>query len=33
MRKRLNLLYPDNYTLKIDSTVDEFSVLLIIPLL
>jgi len=33
VRKRLNLLYPDNYTLKIDSTVDEFSVLLIIPLL
>jgi Putative regulator of cell autolysis len=33
VRKRLNLLYPDNYTLKIDSTIDEFSVLLIIPLL
>jgi hypothetical protein len=33
VRKRLNLLYPENYTLKIDSSADEFSVLLIIPLL
>lgn len=33
VRKRLNLLYPDNYTLRINSSEDEFSVLLIIPLL
>ena len=33
VRKRLNLLYKENYTLKIDSTEEEFSVLLIIPLL
>ena len=32
VRKRLNLLYPDNYTLEIDSTEKEYNVLLIIPI-
>lgn len=33
VRKRLNLLYPDNYTLEIDSTEKEYNVLLIIPII